>query len=288
MKPLTRLDYGERIARVAAHVAAHPDGDHDLDRLAAIACFSPWHFHRIYRALMGETVADTSRRVRLHRAAGALVRGDAPVAEIARQAGYGSAEAFARAFAAAHGVTPAAYRAGGALHPLPGATPTQEEPDMYDVQIRTLPPLTTAALRHVGPYMEIGATFERLFAWAAARHLVGPQCRMLGVYYDDPESVAPAQCRSDACLVVADTQALDGEVRRVTVAGGLYAGIVHKGPYAELEKAYRWLFGTWLPGSGHEPADQPPVEEYLNNPRDVPPAEWLTEIRLALKTGDTP
>lgn len=154
---------------------------------------------------------------------------------------------------------------------------------MYEVQIKQLPPLPAAALRHSGPYMEIGATFERLFAWAAARNLLGPQCRMLGVYYDDPETVEPARCRSDACLVMAQGQPIDGDIRRTEIAGGAYACIVHKGPYAELEQAYRWLFGTWLPDSGYEPADQPVVEEYLNNPREHPPSDWLTEIRLALK-----
>lgn len=290
MKDTTRQDYGARIARVASHIAEHPDGEHGLGQLAAIACFSPWHFHRIYRAIMGETVADTVRRVRLHRAAATLVRSAAPIAEIARQAGYGSAEAFTRAFASAHGVTPSVYRTRGVLHPLAGVAPDQEGSLMYDVQTKNLPALSVAALRHNGPYLEIGATFERLFAWASARNLIGPlaatgECRMLGVYYDDPDSVPPSQYRSDACLAIAPEQPVDGTVRRIEIAGGRYACIVHKGPYAELEKAYRWLFATWLPDSGHEPADQPVVEEYLNNPREHPPSDWLTEIRLALNDG---
>jgi AraC family transcriptional regulator len=79
----------------------------------------------------------------------------------------------------------------------------------------------------------------------------------------------------------------EGEARRLTIAGGRHACIVHKGPYAELENAYRWLYHLWLPHSGEEPGDQPVVEEYLNNPRELPPAEWLTEIRLPLKS-ETP
>jgi AraC family transcriptional regulator len=57
----------------------------------------------------------------------------------------------------------------------------------------------------------------------------------------------------------------------------------HKGPYAELERAYAWLYGTWLPQSGEEAADRPVFEEYLNNPRALPPQEWLTDICLPLQ-----
>jgi len=284
MKSTTRQDYGERIGRVASHIAARPDDAHDLDSLAALACFSPWHFHRVYRAIMGETVAETVRRTRLHRAAGALVQGTTAIAEIARQAGYGSVEAFTRAFASSHGITPAAYRTRGILHPLARVASPAGETAMYDVQLKTLPPITVAALSHTGAYMDIGQAFERLFAWAAARHPAGAWLRSIGIYYDDPASTPPERCRSEACLPLPEGAAPEGGARRMVIAGGRHACIVHRGPYAELENAYRWLYHVWLPQSGEEPAEHPIVEEYLNNPRDNPPAEWLTEIRLPLKS----
>ena len=74
----------------------------------------------------------------------------------------------------------------------------------------------------------------------------------------------------------------EGDVRLLDLAGGRHAVLVHKGPYAELHKAYNWLFGTWLPASGEEPADRPCFEEYLNDPQQVPPEEWLTAINLPL------
>ena len=52
------------------------------------------------------------------------------------------------------------------------------------------------------------------------------------------------------------------------------------GPYADMRAAYQWLYGTWLLQSGREIADAPILEEYLNNPRDTPPTELLTDICL--------
>ncbi|GAA4253550.1 helix-turn-helix domain-containing protein [Azospirillum formosense] len=280
-KPDTLLDYGRRIARVVDHIAAHPDEPLELERLAAVACFSPYHFHRIYRAMTGETVADTLRRLRLHRAAGDLVRGGDGVAQVARRAGYGSVEAFTRAFGQVYGLSPGAYRRQGRLVPPPDQPP-DEERNMHDVTIRDLPPLRVAAMAHQGPYIDIGTTFERLYAWAAGRGLVGPDTRSFALYYDDPESVPADRLRSEAALLVDGPIPEDGPVRALDIPGGRHAILIHKGPYAELERPYRWLYRDWLPASGHTPADRPCVEEYLNDCRKLPPEAWLTEIRLPL------
>ena len=61
--------HAERIQRVVDYLAEHLDETLDLDALAHVACFSPYHFHRVYRGLLGETVNDTVRRLRLHRSA---------------------------------------------------------------------------------------------------------------------------------------------------------------------------------------------------------------------------
>lgn len=110
--PRTLSDYAHRLERFAVYLAENLDHDVDLERLAEVACFSPFHFHRIYHALQGETVAETVRRMRLHRAAVQLIEGETSIERIAARAGYGSQAAFTRAFRSAYGAPPAAYRAG--------------------------------------------------------------------------------------------------------------------------------------------------------------------------------
>jgi AraC family transcriptional regulator len=281
-QPRTNLDYSRRIERVVQHIGAHLDAALDLAALAEIASFSPYHFHRIYRSVTGETVADTVRRERLHRAAGDLVRGKGAIARIAKTAGYGSVAAFTRAFAAAYGIPPAQYRRQGRLL-SPARETGNEEHAMYSVELRQIGPLRLAAFDHAGSYMEIGPVFERLFAWAGGRGLLRPDTRMIGLYYDDPAAVPVAKLRSKAAVTLPDGQTPDGGAQVVELPGGRHAVTRHKGPYAELEMAYGWLYREWLPTSGQEPADWPIFEEYLNNPRTVPPAEWLTDICMPLK-----
>ncbi|MET0552198.1 MAG: AraC family transcriptional regulator [Vicinamibacteria bacterium] len=270
-QPATTLDYGERLDRVLAYLAENLDRAFDLDRLADVACFSPFHFHRIFHALLGETVAESVRRMRLHRAALELIEGETPVARIASRAGYGSQAAFTRAFRSAYGAPPAAYRAS-VPEWLPGDA----------VTVRADPAVELVGLRLEGDYERIGATFERLNALATARGWVGPATRFFGIYYQDPAGTAEADLRSDACLTAPPGFAGEGGLRPLTLAGGRHAVLLHVGPYAELHRAYTWLYREWLPRSGEVPADRPCVEEYLNNPRQVPPLELRTEIWLPL------
>lgn len=281
-KPETLFDYGRRVARVADHIADHLDDELDVERLAAVAHFSPWHFHRIYRETTGETVTDTVRRLRLHRAAVELTRDDDPLERVARRAGYGTLAAFSRAFAADYGVPPGAYRLRGRLLP-PSPARDQEPVIMHEVEIAPFAGVRLAAIAHRGDYHEINRAFEQVMLWAASRGLLDAATRSIGIYYDDPLTIPTKELRSEAGLVVADDVKLEGDVREVRIPSMRCASVLHKGPYAELETPYRYLFREWLPQSGHEAGDHPCFEEYLNNPRELPPSEWLTRISLPLK-----
>lgn len=280
----TQRSYAARIEKVVGHLSERLDQPLTLEALAAVGHFSPYHFHRIYRGLMGETVAGTLRCMRLQRAAVELLHGTSTLDAIARRCGYGSSAAFNRAFALAYVLPPGEFRrrgvAASAAPQIPHADP--EDNTMYDVSIENRDPVNVAALRHRGAYHDIGSTFERLGAWAAGRGFADN--RWFGVYYDDPDSKPAENLVSDACIEVPDDFALEGgDPKPLVIAGGRYAVLVHTGPYAELERPYRWLFGQWLPDSGEEAADAPPIEEYLNDPRTLPPTEWRTAVCVPLR-----
>lgn len=277
----TLHSYARRIDRVVTEIGDDLDRGHSLEELAGLACFSPFHFHRIYRAIAGETPDETVRRMRLHRAAVELIKSAHDIGRIARRAGYGSVAAFTRAFAARYGQPPAAFRRHG-RQPFSERFQTIEEKDTMDVTIERTEPLRLVGLDHQGDYNAIGRTFERLSALAAAHGLIGPGTRMFGIYFDDPETVPAARLRSFAGLSATDRIAPPAPLRAYELPASTVAVTTFRGPYAELEAAYRHLYKHWLPTSGREPADIPCFEEYLNNPRELPPTEWLTRISLPL------
>jgi AraC family transcriptional regulator len=280
----TRSDYAIRLERVFRWLADHLDDTLDLTRLAEVAAMSPYHFHRTYHAMQGETAAETVRRLRLHRAAVELITGELPVPRVARRAGYGSQEAFTRAFKVAYGVPPGRYRASFVPSPtLKRAEDAMDTTTAYQATIRETPTLRVASLAHRGDYNNIGSTFERLMAMAGGQGLLGPWTRSFGIYYDDPASTPREALRADACVTLPDGRMPGGELHVREIRGGRYAVTLHVGPYAELHFPYTWLYGTWLAKSGEETADAPSIEEYLNDARVVPPSELRTEIWLPLR-----
>jgi AraC family transcriptional regulator len=106
---------------------------------------------------------------------------------------------------------------------------------------------------------------------------------MVGVYYDDPEATAPADLRSLAGVVVDDAMTIDAPLEDVRLPQGRYAVMHYKGPYSGLAAAYKHMYGVWVPNSGEELGDHPPIEVYLNNPQDTAPDELLTDVCVPLK-----
>lgn len=162
---------------------------------------------------------------------------------------------------------------------------------MYEVTIENAAPCRVVALQHDGDYMEIGNTFEQLTIWAAGHGLLAPDTRSFGIYYDDPAAVDKAKLRSDACIAIPDDFTLSHvshadatQYRVLNTPAGRCATLIHVGPYSDLEKAYQWLFGAWLPQSSEEPNDLPSFEEYLNDPRQVAPSALRTAVCLPLKS----
>ena len=277
--------YAARLARVLDHIYDHLDEPLDIEKLADIACLSPYHWHRIYHAMYGESLATTVRRLRLHRAAGFLANGTMPIAEIAERSGYSSLQSFTRTFSAVFGMPPAQYRnAGTHTRFRPSfAIPGESEMLNHDVAIRDIEGFDLLTIDHIGPYMQIGKAFDALMGWLAPRGLLSGEMRMIGLYYDDPAIVSEDELRSKAGVWL--PRAVDvsgGPVHVTSVSGGKYAVLRHKGPYADMAAAYQWLYGEWLVNSDYEAADAPVFEEYHNNPKSTAPAELLTDICLPL------
>jgi len=273
--------YEDRILRVLAYIHDHSAGDLSLDALADVAAMSRFHWHRVFRAITGETCAQAVRRIRLHRAACWLVQTDKPVAQIAGQVGYPNVKSFARAFSEAYGSSPAAFRKGGQVRPPNPQFKTGEYP-MHPVTTRTEPARRLVALPHKGAYAEIGKSFEAFVALCETRQLWPQLGASIGLYLDSPEAVPEDQLRSYAGAEYRGDETPEG-MENLQIPGGKTAVLTYKGPYSGLHTAYHSLFGNWLPQSGEEPADQPSYEIYLNDPRETAPEDLLTEICLPLK-----
>ena len=306
-----RRGYEQRINRVLDHIHARLDRDLDLEELARIACFSRFHFHRIFSAMVGEPVYGYIHRLRLERAASTLVvHRDRPVMDVALDAGFRSQAAFSRAFREQFGTSPSQWRRdrkfgkeerkkGQGLriaHQIPAAaegyiqdsSPTKGtsadlEVPMH-IRIETLPPREVAYARRIGPYAEAARqAWDLLCSWAGPRDLLNDEGVFLSVSHDDPAVTEAVRLRYDACLVVPPEVAAQGAIGRRTISGGKYAIVRHEGPVDQVGRAWAVLFRQWLPDSGYRPGNHPGYEPTIRAPTKDPPHEAVVDCCLPIE-----
>ncbi|MBJ7313037.1 GyrI-like domain-containing protein [Rugamonas sp. CCM 8940] len=293
LQRVARAEYALRMNRVLDYIDTHLDTPLELSQLADVANFSRFHFHRIFAGWMGETLGDYARRRRLEVAAQRLSCGSgASVLATALACGFGSGEAFARAFKLKFGCTPTAWRAGtperqtmqlAALRArqsnldqadskhdqagqgAPGDYGVSSQPHRKnDMQVRVidLPQVRIAFHRHIGPYGAPASEFwrDKMAPWIQSNGLEGRLC--FGVGHDDPSVTSADKCRYDACVAVPDDFRGNGMVSVGTLPGGRYAVAQFKGRPASIGEAWMTLMREWLPSSGLQCDERPCFEQF--------------------------
>jgi len=279
LSDLANVDYLARVNRAIDHVVTHLAEPLRLEDVARVACFSPFHFHRIYRAVVGETLHEFVKRVRLERALFVLSRPSPPsLTELALECGFASSSDFSRAFKARYGVAPSrfdldAHRAAGRTS-LEAVTAGHrmarlaigENPDGFTVTLRDLPARHVAYVRVFKPYAGRGVldAIERLAAWAESRGLAEGQ--WLGYQWEDPDIVPLEHCRYDVGLEVPASARPDDGVGLQKFPAMRVAEVAIAGPVDLELRALDWLYSTWLLESGYAPDHQPCFEVWSGRP----------------------
>jgi len=281
--PSASPDYVERVNRATDLITARPAAPHRLEEVAAAAGFSPFHFHRVFRSLTGETLQRFVRRVRLERALRLMAHGASgrTLTETALDCGFTSSSDFSRAFKARFGVPPSAFDLDAwreerrdelvglfdahAPGPRLERLPAGENPDGFEARTRRVPARDVAYVRVLDPFRGgVTEAAERLVDWAERRgHADRP---WYGYMWEDPDVVPLADCRYDVAVEVPAGTRASGEVGRTTFPAMTIAEVDVAGPIDLEQRALDWLYGTWLPRSGREPLDAPCFEAWRGRP----------------------
>ena len=289
MKTQRAPSYATRFARVLDFIDTHLDEPLSLERLSRVGHFSKFHFHRQFSNYVGLTPSRYVQLARLRRASyrlafNALER----ITDVALQAGFEHSESFSRAFKAAFGQSPRAFR----KNPDWGAWSTQfqfithREIEVMQVKIITVEPVTVAVLEHRGDPALLNDSVQRFIAWRKETGLSPVAAsRTYGIAYDDPTTTVPKDFRYDICGAVSAAAVPPNRhgVITKTIPGGRCAVVRHKGSPDHISGSVYHLYRNWLPRSGEELRDFPVYFEYINLKVDTPEHELLTDVHLPLK-----
>ena len=256
---------------VLAHIQSHLDEDLSLEQMSEKAALSPFHFHRLFHDIIGETLKQYTQRLRLERAAFYLKIQDATILEIALNLGFQAPETFTRAFKRWFGITPKQYRHsyGRSLHqdiekPPALLNKLALEASYSSVSIQKLKSIPVAFVRYLGAYADVDPLqYDKLIEWADANGLYTGDNLLLGVGHDDPNITPAEKVRFDCCLGVSESFQAQGNIGFQSIPGGHFATITHIGPWdGGLEQAYGLLFQNVMQKENIEIIGLPAIEIY--------------------------
>lgn len=280
------MNYQQRFDRVIDFIGKNLDTELSLDQVSNVACFSKYHFHRLFTAYTGLSLQQYVRWLRLKRAAHQLiVDKECTIIEIALNAGFESHESFTRAFKQICGESPHEFRknANWALwEKTPYFVPQPGEKSM-NVTIRNMSARRLAAFEHRGNPNKLGESANKLITWAKSKSISLKPGEAFGFAYDDPTQVQPEEFRFDLAVTIPQTLKLTGEIVEKELPEGRYAIAIHKGSRNNIGDTVYGLYRDWLPQTNEELGELPCIFCYYNFDHEVAETELLTECWLLLK-----
>ncbi len=285
VKTSTRDEYVKRINRVMEYINNHLDESMNLEKLSEISHFSPFHFHRIFKAFQQETLAAYITRIRVETAARLLRYSETPIEAIAYHVGYEVPSSLSKAFKQFYNLSPAAYRADKNHTIIMKSTTVNIPLNLKAPKIRELETKNAIYIRLTGKYadLDFAGTWGRLWNFVKEQRLFSAGIEHIGIYHDDPNITESEKLRSDVCLVIHKPAQPKGEIGVKEIAGGQYAVFLYQGPYSNLGLVYDTIFSQWLPESGCELRNVPMFEKYGNNPDSTEPEKLKTEIYIPIQ-----
>lgn len=273
--------YLDRINRVIDYITTHLTEPLRLHDLARLAHFSPFHFHRLFRSLVGEPLHTFIRRLRLERAIGMMQHSpQRTLTEIAFSTGFASSSDFSRAFKQQYGYSPRGHsrerflqesKIRQDLYPHQDyhldKLPAISNPDRFRVRLVDQPQQRIAYVRVINTTSmeKMLAAYQQLIHWGQAQGLV-PGAQLFGISRDDIDITPLARYQFDWCLAVPDNVKPRGPVSAGVIPANRCAVVYSCGEVSKEYRAWTYLFYTWLPRSGYEPADAPCLEKYRKYP----------------------
>lgn len=245
-----KTDYQSRLKPVIRYLEKHFSDPLNLEQVAQLAALSPYHFHRVFKTVTGETLNEFLRRLRLQKAAHDLFYNKPPIIDVAFEQGFSSSQNFAKAFRKHFNLSPSDIRECTNLALFTqvlkdskrGNISSKNENDVsktgnynpslnrkrrITMERKQFDQSTLAYIRVTGPYGEnYRPAVEALYDWANVEGISGATC--IFIYHDNPEITPAEKCRTDIGLLVADDVKLSGLVEKQIFPGGEYATLRRK------------------------------------------------------------
>ena len=295
-KTQANSEYSQRINRVIDYLRGNLDRQAKLEELAKVACFSEFHFHRIFGAITGETLNNFTNRLRLEKAARLLRYSDHNLTDIAFECGFSSSATFSRAFRSGYDTSPSQFRKSGEIkkskickelfpkdeYGLPMSA--AEKRAAFPVRLIDLPERQVAYIRVTNAFeMErVLATLKTVIEWAKSQDVFS-QGILFGMSVDDPHVTPKHLYRYEVCLASSLPFRCREGMSKLKMPAMRYAVIKVSGDIHKVATAWDYLYRDWLINSAYEPEHAPALEVFLDKESATDWSHFELELCLPVR-----
>jgi len=289
-------EYTQRINRVIDYLRLNLDRQVKLDELAKVACFSEFHFHRIFSAVSGETLNNFTNRLRLEKAARLLRYSEQSLTEIALDCGFSSSATFSRAFRSGYETSPSQFRksgqvkkskickelfsAEGYLLPMSAA----EKKAAFPVRLIDVSERQVAYIRVTNAFEmdRVIAAFRKMIDWAKSEGVFS-QGILFGMSLDDPHVTPKHLYRYEVCLASSLPFECREGISKLEMPAMRYAATRVSGDIRKITTATDYLFRGWLINSDYEPEHAPGLEVFLDKEKALDWSHFELELCIPVR-----
>lgn len=305
MHTTTEKEYIARINEALVYIDQHLNEDLSLSVVAAVACFSPYHFHRIFRAYTNETLLQYITRKRVETAASVLLKNKSiTIGELAHQLGFSSNSSFTKTFKKTYGISPLEFQTSspdkyskiGQMERKNGQKLPVFEQYVCNIEnhknwitmnakmnVKELPAYNLAYVSHTGAFDQIGHAYGQLMNWAGPKGLLyTPNVKTVTVYHDDPSVTEISKVRQSASIVLNEPVATEGIIGQLTTEAGRYVTGNFEITAQEFEMAWQSVF-VWINENGFRTDEKDYFEIYHNDFNTHPEKKFIVEICVPIK-----
>ncbi|QNR87103.1 AraC family transcriptional regulator [Pedobacter riviphilus] len=298
-----QITYISSLNKALQFIDENLDTSLSLEMISKVACFSPFHFHRIFKAITNETLNAYVNRKRIEKVASVLMhKPEASITELSLLFGFNSNSSLTRSFKKYYNISPSEFRKQkkgkfskiSKIESKNGQELVAFEEYICSIdnlknwiemnakiEIREMANLELAYVTSIGE-QGIATSYDTLVKWATPLGLLkNPETKMVTIYHDSFKITSPEKVRISACITLTEPIKPSGNIGRTSIEKGKFIVGSFVIGITEFEKSWNSLF-VWMAENGYKKADRDPFEIYHNDYRVHPEKKCIVDYFIPI------
>ena len=269
MKKLsTNKSHLEQINLALVYVHNNFDSNITAEDLAEVSGYSIFHFHRIFKEIVGQNVNDYIRNTRLEKTSNLLLYNQhKTIEQISLESGFSTATSFSAAFKKKFGMTPKQWRKGGYEKSSINEASIIKVEDDVDIGIPQIVKETEIPMLYMRVYgyqKDVSEIWKKMTIWADEVGILDEPHRYIGLFHNHPSFTPYNTARYLACIQSQSNAFRSGSVGKCIISNGRFAKFNFTCKHEDLYKMMHLAYMKWLPNSDYEVRNFPAYVEYKN------------------------